>query len=368
MYFKTGKQIYDWKQDDPVNYLRYTFGKNGVKPETAEEKSFVSQLLYWKDDSAYTIVRLHSILSLFTGANYNLHVILWQFFSFIGLFALFKSFEHYYPKNQLKLIIGIFLIPSTLFWISGVHKEALSIFAIGLGVYCVLQMHLKKRRIYLIVLTLFALLLLSQVRLYLLLILIPCLIAFYFSLKDPDRSLIFFIGVLGFSFAFVLLLGQIHPAFNIFDYIIQTQIFFNNYAHGYSDISIPEIEGNVLSLLVNTPGAFLRSLCRPSFFDLGSYNYYLRMLAAFEVSVILLFIGLALFYRKPSIKSKQPLFIMVICFSVIFLCLLGLVISNLGALSRYKSIILPLIMPVVFLHIDFDRLRELLNQRVFNKK
>ncbi|OFY85723.1 MAG: hypothetical protein A3F72_12290 [Bacteroidetes bacterium RIFCSPLOWO2_12_FULL_35_15] len=85
--------------------------------------------------NARFIIIINAILQLFSFGNFFVHLIFFNFFSFIGLTALFKAFVKHFPHKKSALLLGIYFIPSVLFWSSGVLKEGLLMGSLGLFIY-----------------------------------------------------------------------------------------------------------------------------------------------------------------------------------------------------------------------------------------
>lgn len=122
------------------------------------------------------IIIVNAIIQLFSFGNFFVHLIFFNFFSFIGLTALYKVFAKHFPQKKLALIIGIYFIPSVLFWSSGVLKEGLLIGALGLFIYFsdfgLLKKHSCKNGFYI----LFFFIALCFIKMYVAFILIPLII------------------------------------------------------------------------------------------------------------------------------------------------------------------------------------------------
>jgi hypothetical protein len=67
--------------------------------------------------------------------NAFVHIIFFCFLSFVGLTSLLKAFYKHFPDKKYVLVFGLYLIPSVVFWTSGIYKEALAISCIGLLIY-----------------------------------------------------------------------------------------------------------------------------------------------------------------------------------------------------------------------------------------
>ena len=72
-----------------------------------------------------------ALIRPFSFGIYNVHAIIFAFISFVGIYNLYLFFEtRMYNKINLQFIL--FGVPSIVFWSSGVHKEAITFFGLGL--------------------------------------------------------------------------------------------------------------------------------------------------------------------------------------------------------------------------------------------
>lgn len=354
-YVEVANTINSFAEENRDKTVRLLFGKNNVKPNE-ELKPFIDKISYWTDTSAYTLVRLNGLIGWLTGGYYNVNVVFWQIFSLVGLVALFKAFYIYFPYNKQKLIIGIFLMPSVLFWHSGIHKEAISIFSIGLTTLFLVEHKIGYRHLWLYAAFAFSFVLIFFVRLYLALLLIPAAIGLYYCLRN-DPYVWFKFTVIYLSCLVVgLLVGLIFPQFNFLQTIVDIQNFFIVHSIGQSDFAITKLEPNLFSLIINSPKALFNAITKPSFFDITNLHIPLKIFAAFENSLLIL--GGLLLFAFNRIKQIAHWHIIVYCIflSLSFLILIGLSVDNIGALFRYRSVILPLIAPTILLLLNEEKL------------
>src|SRR4051812_23130985 len=131
---------------------------------------------FWFDNSNYFLVRLNALIRPFSFGVYNVHAIIFAFLSFIGTYNLYLFFENkVFSKRVLQFIL--FGIPSIVFWTSGIHKEAIVIFALGIILYnldAIIRNKFSKSNIFF---TIFGLIVLGYIRIYLLAFLMPLMAA-----------------------------------------------------------------------------------------------------------------------------------------------------------------------------------------------
>lgn len=130
--------------------------------------------------------------------------------------------------------------------------------------------------------------------------------------------------------------------------VSKQQAFIENV--GKSSVPIKELDPTVLSFIKNTPQAFTLSVIRPYPSDV---KHLLSLAAAVETDLLLVIFLLFLVYRrKEKINSKNILYFCVF-FSLTLLLAIGFSVNNLGAIVRYRSIVLPLIIPLIVVQTDW---------------
>ena len=118
-----------------------------------------------------------------------------------------------------------------------------------------------------------------------------------------------------------------------------------------SQIEIPQLEPNIKSILINSPSAFLRTLFRPSVFEITNI---MSLMAAFENLIIVLLITLTvIFFSKKNLLNPWLWFSII--FTIILFTLSGLSTPVLGALVRYKAPALPFLGIILIYLFDFEK-------------
>lgn len=352
-YVNRGAILNSYFYKNKVIFFKLCFGPNGF-PASEALKTYVHPLSFWTDTSAYTMVRINAIISFVGLGNYYLHLIFWQFFGLCGLTALYKAFVHFFYAKRNILIIGVFLMPSVLFWYSGVHKEAICICGIGFTTLFVVRCFQKKINFQLLIITLISILLLALTRLYLLAIIIPTATSLYFSLNNKKVFTTYKI-VYGLSAILLIIAVLIKPNLNPVNEFIATQKYFEIVGAGNAEIKIPKLEPSIWSLIKNSPTAFFSTLFKPSLLSISSHNVIMKIFAGSETLFVCLLIIFTFFKGKWQLYYKHPIVVYVIYIVVFYYILLGLTIPNLGALFRYKSMVLPLLIPVLLLVLNTEQ-------------
>ncbi|HEU0063849.1 MAG TPA: hypothetical protein VFQ58_02420, partial [Flavisolibacter sp.] len=143
---------------------------------------FSNENSWWNDLKSNFFIKILAIFNLLSFGNYYINVIFYSFFSLFGPIAVFRVMKDLYPSKKVQILAGCFLIPSFLYWTSGIHKEGIIFSAIALIIYQV-YFGLKQRKFsFLRILLIFiGLILILALRNFLIIPLIPALIAWILS-------------------------------------------------------------------------------------------------------------------------------------------------------------------------------------------
>jgi hypothetical protein len=280
------------------------------------------------------------LVNVFSFGNYYVNVIFYSFITFTGPVAIYRVFSDVFPGKKVQVLLATFLIPSFAYWTSGIHKDGLVFMAISLIIYHVyFGLKEKKFRLSRIFPLFIAFVIILSFRNFLLVILVPALFAWILSTRIPKRNAIIYIstylicGLLFFSLRYSF------PGLDFPQAVVDKQKAFKT-LQGNSGIDLPELKPTIGSFLMNTPHALNSTTLRP---HPGDVKHILSMAAASETAFLLLLFFLFLFWRSNGINS--PSFIwFCIFFSFSFLLSIGLTVSFLGAIVRYRSIILPFLL------------------------
>lgn len=80
---------------------------------------------------AFFFVRLMSPFYILTGSNYWILSVYLSLFSFAGMWTLSNTLVNLFKINRLAILISFFIVPSVVFWSSGVLKDSFT-----MGIMC----------------------------------------------------------------------------------------------------------------------------------------------------------------------------------------------------------------------------------------
>ena len=359
-YFDDSKVMFDALFHKPLDYLSMLTGIGNDNPYFNEHYYKIMNNWYRVYESniyneSHTIIRLNAVLRIFSFGYYNVHTVFICFLSLTGLVAVYKTAIKFIVHKNKELIIGIFLLPSVIFWGSGVIKEGLIFFGIGLLIFHFFQIIEKFNRFSLFwILTSGALIYFTKF--YIFAIAVPILLAHFWISKTNEKYI--FLKYLSVFILYILAGLHIHyifPAFDALDILITKQrdfIGLAKFMNSGSLIDIPLLTHDVWSFIKYAPLAFFNTLFRPLIFE--SYSVLILM-ASIENLFILSVIITTLFFLNYKEINKSIFFACM--FVVIFMFVLtGLITPVMGAMVRYKVPALPFLMILLIMLIDKDKL------------
>jgi hypothetical protein len=366
-YFDDSKVISDALWTHPSDYFKML---TGIGNNTPQFDHYYSEMHYWArkiDSSIYndshTIIRFNALLRLFSFGYYNVHTVVICFLSLTGLTAIYKTFIPFLRDKKRELIFAVFLLPSVLFWGSGVLKEGLIFFTLGLLIYYSGKLFSLKA----LVICFAMAFLLAFSKFYVWLAIFPGLVFLVWIRKTSlSKLLLKFIAVILVTSALGLYIDSFTSIQNPLVTLSQKQYEFNELASGQltdannkpipvagSVIDIPHLEPTLRSFIANAPAALKNTFFRPYLTEMKSP---LMLLAGLETLLILLIILLCLVFLKPLKEIRWEYVIFCLSFVIIQFLIIGETTPILGAVARYKTIALPFLLIAFLLMADKNKL------------
>ncbi len=356
-------QEYHLLSSDPQEYFTNLFRDpydGGVS------KFFGTTDSYWNDLKGNLFIKVLSVFNIFSLGHYYVNVIFYAFITLFGAIAIYRVMMDVFPGRKMAILAATFLVPSFLYWTSGIHKEGLIFTGISLIVYCI-YFGTKERKLgYKRVLCLAAgLLLILALRNFLVVILVPAIIAWLIAFRWPKYGLAIFSSLYLLFCVLFFTARYINPRLDFPQAVVTKQQEFKQLMIGGSTIPMTDLEPTVISFIKNTPQAINLSTIRPYPSDV---RHILSLAAAIEINILLLLFILFLFFRRNGNGNNSKNF-MYFCvfFSITLLLAIGFSVNNLGAIVRYRSVIMPLLVIPMVAQIDWKRLGNILFNNIMKK-
>jgi len=366
-YFDDSKIMFDALKKNPSHYFKMLLG---IENNTPEFDNYYNEMHYWKrriDSNIYndshTIIRFNAFIRLFSMGYYNVHTVVICFLSLTGLMAIYKTFEKHLQDKKKELIAIVFLLPSVLFWGSGVLKEGLIFFALGLLIYYAQQLFSVKS----ILIVLSMALLLAFSKFYIWIAIFPSLIYMLFINKVSRKFILATYLIIILALGIIGLKIESFSSFqNPLVTLSQKQIEFNQLASGElsdsnekkippanSRIEINKLEPTFISFIKNSPQAIVNCVLRPYLWENKSIT---MLMSGVENIFIVLFILFALVFIKPPTHIPWQYVIFCLSFVVIQYLIIGETTPILGAVARYKTVALPFLLLAFLFMMDKEKI------------
>jgi len=138
------KVMYEALPNKPFDFFRMVLGLHSDAESDPLYEAYFTEIEKWGRaditsefflNDNRTPIRINALIMIFSFGNYAVHAFVMMVLSFIGQFAIYKTFKRFVQKKEILLALIIFFSPSVLFWTSGVLKEPIAIFLLGLLIY-----------------------------------------------------------------------------------------------------------------------------------------------------------------------------------------------------------------------------------------
>ncbi len=341
------KFFFDAKNDTALLYkdpLRYFTSIYDNPYDKDYRHLFSSVNSYWNDLKHTYMVKIVALFNVLSGSRYYVNVIFYSFITFFGPIAFIRVMNDVFPNRKLLITASTFLLPSFLFWSSGIHKDGLIFTYISLIVF-VVYFGLKKKRLGLkeILIVGFLLLLTFPVRNHVVLACIPGLFAWwlaerYFKRKWIAFALVTVLGTVAFFSA-----KYVHPKLDLpISIVLRNKDFIK--LGGNSFLPQRKLEPTFTGFIQNAPQALNHTLVRPYVTEFLSPLY---LVSALEILLIWIVVSVW-FFRYTDNPYKHSVVQFLFLVSMVLLLLTGYIVPQLGAIVRYRAIFFPFILvPII---------------------
>jgi len=135
-FMEDGKVLRELASNDPATYLQIMAGFHGDHPDVLNGPLSSTHIWDYGDNGDWIndnrlIIRINSLIHFISFGNIYTHVLCFSMIAFAGLIFLYKAFEEFVMAKRL-FFFAICLLPSLGFFGSGLTKETILIFSLGL--------------------------------------------------------------------------------------------------------------------------------------------------------------------------------------------------------------------------------------------
>ncbi len=310
---------------------------------------------YWYSVNNYSILRYMAIMRWFSFGYYSVHVVFHCFIVLTGSIGLYRLLMAYAPNKNKLIFVVIFLLPSVLFWCSGMHKEGLIFANCGILLWNWHRLLIEGFSIKRISISIISFVFLYATRDFAALLLLPGLIGLLLSTKWPRYPLLIFVGLYGIGGYLLLSAHLVFPIQHILITICERQQEFD-ILRGNTYVGSPAFPPQIHYLIANIPHALFNSGLRPHLLEAHSP---FQFMAALEVTVYLIIIVYSFRFKAVVPQHQRAILLLFLFFAISMFLLIGLVVPNLGAITRYRSFIWPFLLLPFVLRYDQKILNKL---------
>ena len=358
-YFDDSQYMYDAFWINPEDYFKMLFGINcNTEYFNTEYFNNMSNWVRSYDNGLFNdnrlMIRANAFLRIFSFGNYHVHSIILAFLAFMGSFSLSKLFFEV-SRSKVLTYIAVFLVPSLVFWSSGILKEAVLLAALGFFSYHFYQLFDSNRTWKNYVMLFLMSCVLIVLKLYVFMAFFPAIII-WLVVSKWRRSLWVYLLMYILFIAIATLIGEINPRYDFVNLIVDKQKQFIRLADFYpvnSRFDLEVLTYEFWSLLLSSPEAIFNVFTKPWPNELNSILYIPSFI---ENAVILLLLVTTFVYRKALKVKEWDFVIFCLSFCIILYTVIGLTTPITGAIVRYKIPAIPFLMMAVFMLIDFDKI------------
>ncbi len=346
-----GMEEYRILISDPKLFFKDIF----INPyQNGFEGFFHSSSSYWNDLKNMLLIKFLAFCNIFSRGNYYINSLFFNFIGFFGHVAFYRVFADIFKNKKWPVIIGCFLLPSTLYFTAGIHKDLFVFSLLGMYFYAFyFSLQSKMITVYFltIVVTFTGLLLLRN---FVALSIIPASIAYIISKKVNLNKIFLFISTYSLAFLMLFLLHIIKPAFQPLKIITDKQQEFFALPVASSQLNTAKLEPAFSSFIKNLPQALNHSLLRPYLLD-PSTKFLIPL--SIELFIYQVLCILMLFSYTKNKFTLNAFILFGLFFSFSLLLFTGYIVPNTGSIVRYRSIYLPLLITPVLCNINWNKFK-----------
>lgn len=362
---------------DPVWFWKFATGADQHYPGICGAEVAKHGVVYMLRGSAtLTTIRIASVVNIFCFDSFTVLTLTFSYISYQFIFRTFHLLAGVYPKLQQQLAFAFLMIPSAIFWGSGLGKDTIMLGSIMAFFYCYYKMVIQKNvKIRYVLMMLVSAYIIALIRGFILFTIVPSLLLMttvYYQNKIGNSFLrfavgpIFIIAGLGGSLLFIRSLGDSVESYKL-DTLAQKAEGFRSWhtylgkTEGGSSYSIGgDIQYTPVGILKQAPIAIVTTLFGPFVWQIRNF---VMLLSGVESLAFLYFTITLLFnqkiYKLFSVLARDHIIVFCVPFILVLGIAIGLTSFNYGALVRYKIPIIPFFATTIILikyHLSTNKL------------
>ena len=321
-------------------------------PSFSELSIYTTNSMY--SPSSLSAVKFSGLFSLFSFNHFLINALLSGFLSFVGVWKLFCVFNDATNQRVKKwLALALIYTPTIWFWGSGAGKDSISLGLMGILIYSIYQIGVKKNKVVvnliILLITSFFLYCIKSALLGILLISAAGYLLVYTIQKSKYFiTKIFFVLIAITSFIFFLISSadSIQEALDEQAFNVASNI--KSYANEESDESqggfkAPEFTFTPAGIAGAVPQTIFSTLYRPFIWEVKKPIMLLSALESIIMFLSLMFVimkGGVIYFFKSIFTVPSLFYCFVFC--ILYASIIGFTTFNFGTMVRYRLPLLPM--------------------------
>jgi len=314
--------------------------------------NLVYHITYYKNNESWFMIKITSIINLLSFNRYLISSIFFSLIAFWGGWKLFKTFLFFSPKYHKASFISIFLLPSIIFWSSGVLKDTITFAMLGIFFHYTTKLIFKKKfSITSLLLVILSSYIIFKLKAYIILGFLPAIfIGYYVYSKNKIKNalirklsaplLLFFALIIGY-----LLINTItsqSDKYKISGLEKRVEGFHSwHTTRGGSSYNLGKIDYSTIGIFKKIPESLNVTFFRPYLWEIRSVTTIANALESLVVFLLFIYVLIKYKLRFFTISFKNVFLIICVIYSIIFGFAVGFTSYNFGALARYKVPVMP---------------------------
>jgi hypothetical protein len=354
MYFGYGRVMHRAILSD-TNNLEFLFGDVKLFRsylDTITHAEFEDLPGYMVSFGNQIVVRFCCVLGFLCFQNYTVTSILFTLISFVGSWKMFLVFYKIFKPYKNQIAFAFLFLPSYLIWGSGILKESICLYALGIAINAVFNtIYLKNYKTLKIAGFFIGAFLLLQIKSYIFysFILAFAIMLFFVAIKRMNVVLkwvvsILVISILSFSAKVIMdsVLSDTAQSMSAEELLEQTKTMKNNYeAVGGSFVDLGDFDPTIAGAIKKIPLLF--SMIESFFFLMLFLKILIKTKIIFFISEVF----------------KNPIYTFCFFYVFTFGIIVGLTTFNFGAIIRYKLPCMPFFTTLLLL-LNTKEIKEVL--------
>ncbi len=345
-YFESTGQIANTIFSHPNYYISVLLGKSPEVPLNSGVFEYPDWNYLRKDFGTYLLVHLHTLPQILSFGFYNVHIVFIAFLSMLASMNFYRALSDTLHVNKKLLVFISFFMPSVLFWTSGLHKDVWVYFGMSLILLGLRELY-KQQKV--IVTKLFiGLIIVGLFRYYLIPLLIPGIFAYTWAVLSPSKIILPKFITLYLGFAILLFLSDLTGFYPFLEMLSERQQEFLRETGDSAISGIEPLKPTLLGLLSKIPSSVINVSFRPFLWDCKDI---LQLIAAIEILAFWILALLIFPLKKPG-NNSAPMGYFLLFYGIANMLLIGILVSNVGTIVRYRTIALAMLSLVILQTID----------------